>query len=374
MTITGPRKVLVVDDEPEVLDSLLDYLGMRGYAVEGASSVSAAKLHLDRNDFDAAVLDVNLSGESGLTLLEDMHAGDQDLSVIIITGKPSADTAIKALRGNADDYLQKPFDLDALDHTLARALERRDLKRENQALVNRLDRLQSEFARTVSHELRTPVTDMKGALENLDTYCAGQLDADARAQLAICIHAITHLEERIELIMLAVEAGSVELSREEIEARDLAEEAVQNLRSFAAAKKIRIELDAPADPVPVCVDHQLFVKALGYVLSNAIKFSPPGETVRMEIEAAGETVRFHMIDRGSGIDPRNQGLIFRRFTQIDGSLTRGAGGTGLGLSVCRAIVERHGGRVLVMSNLGQGSRFTVEISAAAHEVRRAEAA
>lgn len=127
MNARGPR-VLVVDDDPDLLDSLLDHLGQQGYAVEGAASVKSAKLHLDRNEFDAAILDVNLPDESGLALLEDVHGRAHDLSVIVMTGMPSVDTAIRALRGHADDFLQKPFALDSLDHTLEKVLERRGLR------------------------------------------------------------------------------------------------------------------------------------------------------------------------------------------------------------------------------------------------------
>lgn len=117
-------KVLVVDDDPDLLESLLDHLGQRGYAAEGAASVRGARFHLDRNDFDAAIFDINLRGESGLDLLENVQA-DKELSVIIMTGMPSTDTAIRALRNRAEDYLQKPFELESLDESLERILKRR---------------------------------------------------------------------------------------------------------------------------------------------------------------------------------------------------------------------------------------------------------
>ncbi len=134
---------------------------------------------------------------------------------------------------------------------------------------------------------------------------------------------------------------------------------------MAARKRIPIEVVLPEAPATVRVDRPRFVRALSNLLSNAVKFSDSGEEVRLEVEAADGLVSFHVIDRGIGIDPGDQSLIFRRFAQLDGSLTRRAGGTGLGLSVSRALVERHGGRILVRSRPGEGSRFTVEIPAAA---------
>jgi protein-histidine pros-kinase len=115
----------------------------------------------------------------------------------------------------------------------------------------------------------------------------------------------------------------------------------------------------------VRVDRHRFIRVLSNLLSNAVKFSESGEHVRLEIEVVDGVVRFHVIDRGVGIEPRDQVHIFRRFAQLDGSLTRQVGGTGLGLSVSRALVERHGGRITVSSRPGQGSTFTVEVPAVA---------
>jgi signal transduction histidine kinase len=137
------------------------------------------------------------------------------------------------------------------------------------------------------------------------------------------------------------------------------------VKPVASRKGIPIEIAGPETGARVRVDARRFVRVLVNLVSNAVKFSEASEAVQVEVEAAGNMVRFHVIDHGIGIDPEDQSLIFRRFAQIDGSLTRKAGGTGLGLSVSRALAERHGGRILVRSRPGEGSRFTVEIPAAA---------
>jgi CheY-like chemotaxis protein len=120
-------RILVVEDDPYVLELLLEYLGQRGYVVAGASSVESARAHLDHEDFDAGIFDVNLPDESGLDLLENVQASGEDMSVIIMTGKPTADTAFRALRGHAEGLLEKPFELDSLDQSLERILKRRGM-------------------------------------------------------------------------------------------------------------------------------------------------------------------------------------------------------------------------------------------------------
>jgi signal transduction histidine kinase len=143
------------------------------------------------------------------------------------------------------------------------------------------------------------------------------------------------------------------------------------LLPVAVRRGIRIDVVAPPAAVMVEVDRKRFVRALANLLSNAVKFSDSGQVVRLEVEAQDGLVRFHVIDRGIGIDPRDQAHIFHRFAQLDGSLTRRTGGTGLGLSVSRALVERHGGQILLRSRPGEGSRFTIEIPAASGERRDA---
>jgi protein-histidine pros-kinase len=175
------------------------------------------------------------------------------------------------------------------------------------------------------------------------------------------------LEDQIELILASAEIETDELALElaVIPAREVAEEAARRLQPVGGRRGIRIDVVAPGAEILVRVDRRRFVRALSNLLSNAVKFSDSGLHVKLEVEAAAELVRFHVIDRGIGIDPADQRHIFRRFSQLDGSLTRPRGGTGLGLSVSRALVERHGGTILVRSRPGEGSRFTIEIPAAA---------
>jgi signal transduction histidine kinase/DNA-binding response OmpR family regulator len=570
-----PISVLVIDDEPEIQSILSDYLTARGYLPAIAGSAEEGIQELLARRHAALILDLNLPGRDGLTLLEDVRRRGLDVAVIIITGYATADSAIEALRRGIDDYLQKPFDLDDLGRALQRALEGRRLRRENRALVmrlkrmnvmldrrrqelservteatrnlrllldsardlnkdlnldetlvgvvrqaaslvrarsalvflpemgsdrltlaestpdrdpapagdgqsdpeggedlsfgrgeglvgravlfgrplslslsgqlepgdplqalaprtalavpmlregaaagalllldrmpdangadrdvkttdfsgedeemaltlaahaalairnaqiyeeaRRLDRLQSEFVAAVSHELRTPLTQMKGALEIFDTVYGPRFDANGRDLVANTEAACRALEDQIELILASAEIETDELALDlaVIPAHEVAEEAARRLTPVGARRGIRIDVVTPAGEMLIKVDRRRFVRALSNLLSNAVKFSDSGQHVKLEVETSGELVRFHVIDRGIGIDPADQPYIFRRFSQLDGSLTRSRGGTGLGLSVSRALVERHGGTIRVRSRPGDGSRFTIEIPAAA---------
>jgi two-component system response regulator GlrR len=146
--MASPARVLIVDDEPDICETLSDYLTGRGYAVETRSSAEAAEERLAAGGLEALILDLKLPGRDWLELLEGVRARDPDLCVLIFTGYATADSAIEALRKNADDYFEKPLlGYDVLARALARALERRRLKRANRRLVARLRRANQKLGR-----------------------------------------------------------------------------------------------------------------------------------------------------------------------------------------------------------------------------------
>jgi signal transduction histidine kinase len=229
--------------------------------------------------------------------------------------------------------------------------------------AKRLDRLQSAFVAAVSHELRTPLTGMKAPLEILATKYGQSLNAAGQELLHICRESAERLEDLVELILFSAESEDELHPRqlEEITAGELVNEAVQLVAGVASHKGVKIVTRAAGSTVMLHASRRGMVRVLTNLLSNAVKFSEGGESVRIEVESDGSRVQFHVIDRGAGIDEADQPLIFRRFAQLDGSLTRRTGGTGLGLSVSKALVEKHGGQIHVASQPGRGSRFTVDL-------------
>jgi signal transduction histidine kinase/DNA-binding response OmpR family regulator len=229
--------------------------------------------------------------------------------------------------------------------------------------TKRLDRLQSAFIAAVSHELRTPLTTMKAPLEILASKYGQSLNEAGQQILAICRDSAERLEDLVELILFSAESEE-ELDVSQFEAVDVAAlvgEAVQRIEGVAAHKEVPIEVELPVSPAPVLAYRRGLVRVLVCLLSNAVKFSEQGQRVRLMAECEEMRVRVHVVDEGVGIDPADQPLIFKRFAQLDGSLTKRAGGTGLGLSVARALVEQHGGEIQISSRVGAGSRFTVEL-------------
>ena len=160
-----------------------------------------------------------------------------------------------------------------------------------------------------------------------------------------------------------LEAGQVAIHRRPVDFADLARKALELFSPQAGAKDIALTLDADADPLPLSVDPDRMRQILLNLVGNAVKFTDAGGvTLRTRYDGAGH-LRVEVIDTGAGVSAAKQAVLFQRFSQVDGSLTRAHGGTGLGLAICKGLAEAMGGRIGLDSVVGQGSRFWVEIPA-----------
>ncbi len=222
-----------------------------------------------------------------------------------------------------------------------------------------LDRLKSEFVAVVSHEVRTPLTSIKGSLEILGDPAYFAVGEQQKELLDICQANTERLEQLINGILdfSKLESGRLSTSFEEMAPEELIETTINDMRGLATRKGIEIRFES-GDSLPhVWVDGLRIVQVLTNLLSNAIKFSDPGEIV-VRAEPDSEGVRIDVIDRGIGIAPEDIPKLFLKFQQLDSSNTRKAGGTGLGLVICKGIVEEHHGRIWITSEKGRGSQFS----------------
>jgi two-component system, OmpR family, sensor histidine kinase VicK len=230
----------------------------------------------------------------------------------------------------------------------------------------RLDRMKDEFISTVSHELRTPLTSLRASLGLLSS---GSLEARPDKQRQMAEMAITNCDRLVRLVngildFEGMQKGRITLNRRPVEALDLLRRAAEASRSAAAKAQIEFRIMAP--PATVTADAQRILQALNELISNAIKFSPPETVVRLDAHSSGPNeVTFCVEDQGRGIAKEKLGRIFERFQQGDASDTRDLGGTGLGLALCRTIVEQHDGRIWVETEPGKGSRFSFTLPASA---------
>ncbi|WP_206047091.1 PAS domain S-box protein, partial [Noviherbaspirillum denitrificans] len=230
-------------------------------------------------------------------------------------------------------------------------------------LRKQTERFKNEFISTVSHELRTPLTSIRGALGLLGGGVAGEMPESAKSLLAI---ANSNCERLVRLIndildIEKIESGHMRFEIVTQRMLPLVEQALASTQHFAEQYQVRFELAADAPDAWVAVDGDRMVQVVVNLLSNAAKFSPRGGTVQVRLSSASGAVRLSVVDQGEGIDPGFRDRIFQKFAQADSSNTRQKGGSGLGLSISRAIVERHYGRIDFDSQPGVRTEFFVEL-------------
>jgi len=234
----------------------------------------------------------------------------------------------------------------------------------------RLERMKDEFISTVSHELRTPLTSLRASLGLI---ASGSLDKRPEKQHQMVEMAIGNCDRLVRLVndildFDSVEKGKLPLQREPVEAVDLLRRAADVAHNAATQARISFRIDAA--PVTVLADTERILQVLNELVSNALKFSPPQTQIRLtaqpvSADASGSNeVCFAVEDQGRGIAPEKLERIFERFQQGDASDSRALGGTGLGLALCRSMVEQHGGRIWAESEPGKGSRFLFTLPAA----------
>jgi two-component system sensor histidine kinase VicK len=222
-----------------------------------------------------------------------------------------------------------------------------------------IERMKDEFIAVVSHELRTPLTSMHSALKILATGRLGNLSRDGKQMLEI---ADDNTERLLRLVnnvldLQRIEAGEVQMEKQVCNAAALMIKATESMQPMAQQQGV-ILAAKPID-IEILVDSDYIVQALTNLLSNAIKFSSTDGTVRLTADRKSDTeVLFSVQDEGQGIPSDKLESIFERFQQVDSSDSRRKGGTGLGLTICRKIIEQHEGKIWAESILGKGSTFS----------------
>jgi signal transduction histidine kinase/HAMP domain-containing protein len=233
-----------------------------------------------------------------------------------------------------------------------------ELTRLNDELA-KANRLKNDFLANMSHELRTPLNSIIGFSEMLLTEEVGALAPMQRDFLETVARNGRHLLELIsELLDLSkIEAGRMQLTPEPLDLRLVLQEAAASVHAQTERHRHRLEVDVPETALEVTADHIRVRQVLLNLLSNAIKFTPDGGHVRLSGRSADGAIRVEVRDTGIGIAAEDQEKLFREFVQVDASTSRHYEGTGLGLALCKRLVELHGGRIGVVSERGRGSTF-----------------
>jgi PAS domain S-box-containing protein len=227
-----------------------------------------------------------------------------------------------------------------------------------------LEELKADFVATVSHELRTPLAAIYGSAQTIRRTDI-ELDPEIRDQLlGVIASESDRLGTIVNDLLVAgrLDAGQLPLEIERCDPVELAESVVEAAKTHLP-EEIALDLVAPAEVPKVVADSGQLRQVLVNLVDNAIKYSPEGGRVSVSIANGDGLIRFSVADTGLGIPASEHRRIFEKFYRLDPDMTRGIGGTGLGLYICRELVRRMDGKIWLESRLGEGSTFLVELPA-----------
>ena len=251
--------------------------------------------------------------------------------------------------------------IDELRRTNAALTEANAELEQQYAAVMEARRVKDEFLSNMSHELRTPLTSVLGYISILQEELSGPLTEGQRTDLSHVKRSSERLLSLIEdlLELTSLKRGDVEIVIEEFAPASLLREAATAAQG--RFPDVELVLEAPTDPLPrMRSDRRKITRILVSLLNNAFKFTPRG-SVKLSVGWRNDRIAFRVHDSGIGITAEAQAIVFDEFRQVDGSVTRRYGGSGLGLSLARRLARLLGGDIAVSSAPGEGSVFTVEL-------------
>jgi signal transduction histidine kinase len=229
--------------------------------------------------------------------------------------------------------------------------------------LSELNQLKADFVANISHELRTPMTHIVGYVDLLQDETFGPISPQQREALETVHRAAERLNGLIDdLIQFSdTSHGGITLTYQTISLRELVQETLSRMMSKAQRANVRIEVQLPSDLAPVHADGRKIVWVISQLVDNGIKFTPSGGKVTLRAGGVSDRVWLTVEDTGVGIPAARLNELFEPFHQLDGSITRRQGGTGMGLYLCKQIVEAHGSRITLQSKEGSGSQFMFDL-------------
>jgi signal transduction histidine kinase/HPt (histidine-containing phosphotransfer) domain-containing protein len=378
---TGLTRLLLIEDDPvdaQLIQRMLLRGEPRAFMVRHTLGLSeAAQLLKDGPSPDIVLLDLSLRDANRDETLAFIRELGPTSPVVVLTGNSDDTVAMEAARNGAQDYLVKwEFSPPFLSRSIRYAIERHQTERQLRValeLAESANTAKSNFLAMMSHEIRTPLNAVLGMTELLAT---GELNDEQRRYVGALTRAGRHLLHVVDdvLDLTRIESGRFGVEYQRFEVRPLITEPVEFMQHCVAGKPIAIEYDIDANvPSHLLGDPSRLKQVLVNLLGNAIKFTERGHvrlTVKTSQPQGGpepETqdnrceLLFSVTDTGIGIAREHLSTIFDSFGQADASIARRFGGSGLGLTISKRLIELMGGRIWVNSDLGHGSTFSFSI-------------
>jgi two-component system sensor histidine kinase/response regulator len=361
-------RLMVVDDEIAHVRALCDTLRFEGYEVTGFTSPTEALRNLTAGECDLLLTDLMMPEMDGIELIKAARARDPDLAGVIMTGYGTIDTAVSAMQIGALDYVLKPFRMHVILPALARALDIRRLRIEN-AILQRREREQAlelaaayhdleSFSYSISHDLRSPLRGIRGMTRIYLGEAADTLTEQGRQRLNQVVGGADRMDQMIEDLLKFCRLSRAAPVLYRVDLTAITHRVVKDLRCADPQRSVEVAIGS----LPDCRgDPGLIEQVMTNLLSNAFKFTRDRADARVEVgnqihnEAEAAELVYFVRDNGAGFDMKYADKLFGVFQRLHSQ--EQFSGTGVGLSIVKRIIERHGGRIWADSRPGQGATF-----------------
>lgn len=351
--------ILLVDDTPDNLRVLSAMLTNQGFEVRKALSGQRAIASVQADPPDLILLDIKMPGMDGYKVCQQLKA-DQltcEVPIIFISALDDALDKVRAFTVGGVDYVTKPFQeievLARIEHQLRIQRLQRQLMEQNQELA-RSNRELEQFAYVVSHDLQQPLQSVTGFIRLIQMKYQNGLD-DVAVDYLNRIHEVGGRMQRLIQDLLAYsKVGSQTQEFQPVDCQHILKQVLDNLQLAIAEKQVALSHDA----LPTVMGNETqLIQLLQNLISNAIKFVQPETIPKIHISVVkqGNQWLFGIHDNGIGIEPHNLERVFEIFQRTQSA--KAYQGTGIGLATCKKIVENHGGRIWVTSELNIGTTF-----------------
>lgn len=355
-----------VDTEQRIRRTLQDFL-IRPHAFSGVPDLATGFERLRTDPPQVVLIHHDPHTCHAVIFLERMHFYEMDLPVLVIAPRAEGLLAADAMQQGAAGFvaleeLNTAVLAQAVDQAHRKCHARQQAQAEEQRLREQHEEMQStikakdEFIATVSHELRTPLLNVKEGLSLLLEGAHGPMSPPQEEFLRLVLENVTQLSKFLNdlLDLSKLEAGRAKLDRRQISVVTLAKEVAQSCRTLVSQHTLVNEI---TEPLPaVYVDASRIKQVFTNLVGNAVKYTPAGGTITMRAAATEAFVEVTVADTGMGISQENLGKLFEKYQQVSGAASVHKG-TGLGLALCKELVELHHGAIRAESEEGQGTRF-----------------
>lgn len=361
-------QILIVDDNTSMLQATEMLLAHEQYDLNFANSGQQALEAVNARTPDVVLLDVMMPEMDGYEVCARLKSDDRwrHVPVILVTALDSKDDVVRGLDAGADDFLTKPVSGPELR---ARVRSMLRVKQQHDELQETME-LRQQMADMIVHDMRNPVATVM-LYSDILLLKTGRDESPYRDIVETIHKQANRLNSFLSdmLILAKMKADKLALSISYVDVTELAQEVEKYYREMAESKEIRVTLETPDEPVKRFLDKRLMERTLDNLMSNAFKFSPNGSHVALRLdlmpEASNTTedepaIQISVADQGPGVPENKRERIFDRYEIVDQENDR-ISQIGLGLTLCKMVVEAHGGRIYVQDNQPAGSIFIIEI-------------